>query len=83
MANSAAICFACLRSREMVSRMAAVAPIFCNGVTGKTARNLLSRFLYLTALLTQIYAVGMRMATLSTGAMPFELFRMTLTTDAV
>ncbi len=63
--------------------MAAVASIFCNGVTGKTARNLLSRFLYLTTLLTQVNAVGMRMAALSTGAVSFELFRMTLTTDAV
>jgi hypothetical protein len=63
--------------------MAAVASIFYNGVTGKTARNLLSRFLYLTALFTQVNAVGMRMAALSTGAVSFELFRMTLTTDAV
>jgi hypothetical protein len=63
--------------------MAAVAPVFCNGVTGKTARNLLSRFLYLTALLTQVNAVGMRMAALPTGAVSFELFWVTLSTDAV
>jgi hypothetical protein len=63
--------------------MAAVASILCNGVTCKTARNLLSRFFYLTALFTQVNAVGMRMAALSTGAVSLELFRMTFTTDTV
>jgi hypothetical protein len=83
MANSTAICFARLGNRKMVSGMAAVASILCNGMTGKTTRNLLSRFLYLTALFTQVNAVGMRMAALSTGAVSLELFRMTLTTNAV
>ena len=83
MTNGAAMRFTRLGSGEMVSGMAAIAPILYDGVTGKTACNLLSRFFYLTALLTQIKAVGMCMATLSTGTMSFELLRMTFPTDVV
>ncbi len=83
MTNGAAMRFTRLGSGEMVSGMAAITPNLCDGVTGKTTCNLHSRFLYLTALFAQVKAVGMCMATLSTGTMSFELLRMTLTTDVV